>query len=233
MSDAIIFDNVYKRYTLTLGLGLKNILLHPLSYAKEKKRRVVEALKGVSFNIKKGESFGIMGPNGSGKSTSLGLIAGVMKPTYGRVIVNGKVAPLLELGAGFHSELTGRENIVLNGVILGMTRREIQRKMDSIVEFSGLEAYLDNPIRTYSSGMLARLGFSVAVHIDPEILLVDEILAVGDEAFQKRCIEKMFEFKKKGVTIVLVSHNRHQIEQICDRVAHIENGKLKSIEVLA
>ncbi len=233
MSDAIIFDNVYKRYTLTLGLGLKNILLHPLSYAKEKKRRVVEALKGVSFNIKKGESFGIMGPNGSGKSTSLGLIAGVMKPTYGRVIVNGRVAPLLELGAGFHSELTGRENIVLNGVILGMTRREIQRKMDSIVEFSGLEAYLDNPIRTYSSGMLARLGFSVAVHIDPEILLVDEILAVGDEAFQKRCIEKMFEFKKKGVTIVLVSHNRHQIEQICDRVAHIENGKLKSIEVLA
>ncbi len=230
MSWAVRFSHVHKVFYLNAGVGLKTILLHFPSYLKERKSRRIEALKDISFTIEKGEAFGIMGPNGSGKSTTLGLIAGVMKPTSGSVDVRGRVAPLLELGAGFHSELSGRENIILNAVILGLTKREALAKMDSIIEFSELGEFIDQPIRTYSTGMLARLGFSVAVHIDPEILLVDEILAVGDESFQKKCMQRMMEFKQKGVTIVLVSHNRQHVYEICDRVAHIDRGRLVSIE---
>lgn len=182
------------------------------------------ALDDVSFEIKKGETIGLIGPNGSGKSTTLALIAGVLQPQVGRVDVQGRVCPLLELGAGFHSELTGRENIVLNGVLLGLTRREVLSKMDEIIAFSELESFLDQSVRTYSTGMIARLGFSVAVHLDPEILLIDEILSVGDLHFQAKCRGKLDEFKKQDVTIVLVSHSIGEIRRLCDRVIWLKDG---------
>ena len=184
------------------------------------------ALDDVSFEIKKGETVGIVGPNGSGKSTTLALIAGVLRPQAGRVDVLGRVCPLLELGAGFHPELTGRENIVLNGVLLGFTRRALLQRMDEIIAFSELESFLDQPIRTYSTGMVARLGFSVAVCLDPEILLIDEILSVGDLHFQAKCRGKLDEFKKQEVTIVLVSHSVGEIRRLCDRAILLEQGRM-------
>ena len=183
------------------------------------------ALDDVSFEIKKGETVGIVGPNGSGKSTTLALIAGVLRPQAGRVDVLGRVCPLLELGAGFHPDLTGRENIVLNGVLLGLTRREVLAKMDGIIAFSELESFLDQPVRTYSTGMIARLGFSVAVHLNPEILLIDEILSVGDLHFQAKCRGKLDEFKKQEVTIVLVSHSVGEVRRLCDRVIWLDGGR--------
>ena len=228
--NAIEFNHVQKVYYLYTSIGFKELLLHPIKYRREKRKRALIAINDITFSVKKGEAFGLTGPNGSGKSTILGLIAGVLKPDRGKIKTNGRIAPLLELGAGFHPELTGRENIMLNSIILGMTKKEAEMKMDKIIEFSELGDFIDQPIRTYSSGMLARLGFSVAVHIDPEILLVDEILAVGDEKFQKKCIDKMMSFKKNGVTIVFVSHSTEQVNKICDRVARLEKGKLLSIE---
>lgn len=188
-----------------------------------------EALLDISFEVYKGETFGIIGRNGAGKSTALGLIAGVLKPSKGRVIVNGRISPLLELGAGFHFELTGRENIMLNGVLLGLTRAEVKKKIDEIIEFSELGAFIDQPIRTYSSGMLARLGFSVVSSLDPEILLIDEILAVGDMEFQKKCTDRMMGFKNSGVTMVFVSHNMVDVLQICDRVVWIDGHTIKML----
>ncbi len=231
-SVAIRFEKVKKIYYLYANVGFKELLLHPLRYRKEKRKRALLAVRDVSFEIKRGESFGFMGPNGSGKSTILSLIAGVLKPDGGSILVNGRVAPLLELGAGFHHELTGRENIMLNSIILGMTKKEAEKKTEKIIEFSELGEFIDQPIRTYSSGMLARLGFSVAIHVEPEILLVDEILAVGDENFQKKCLDKMLSFKKNGVTIVFVSHNIEQVEKICDRVARLDKGSIVSIDEL-
>ncbi len=228
--NAVEFSHVSKIYSLNINIGFKELLLHPIKYARERKKNHWLAVDDVSFAVKKGESIGFIGPNGSGKSTILSLIAGVLKPDKGIIKVNGRVAPLLELGAGFHPELTGRENIVLNSILLGMTKKEALSKMDAIIEFSELHDFIDQPIRTYSSGMLARLGFSVAIHVEPEILLVDEILAVGDQNFQKKCIDKMLSFKKSGVTIVLVSHSLEHIHKICNRVAKIENGHLLSIE---
>jgi lipopolysaccharide transport system ATP-binding protein len=157
----------------------------------------------------------------------LGLIAGVLKPTRGKVNTRGRIASLLELGAGFHPELTGKENIILNGVLMGLTRAEILGKMGAIIDFSEIGDFIDQPIRVYSSGMIARLGFSVVVHLDPEILLIDEVLAVGDLEFQKKCIDKMVSFKKNGVTMVFVSHSMIDVEKICDRVAWIENHNIK------
>ncbi len=229
---AVKFEKVRKIYYLYTNVGFKEMLLHPIKYRKEKRKRVLLAVRDVSFEIKKGESFGFMGPNGSGKSTILGLIAGVLKPDGGSLYVNGKIAPLLELGAGFHQELTGRENIMLNSIILGMTRKEAEKKTEKIIEFSELGEFIDQPIRTYSSGMLARLGFSVAIHVEPEILIVDEILAVGDENFQKKCIDKMLSFKRSGITIVFVSHNIEQLRTICDRVAKMDKGSIVSIDSL-
>ena len=158
----------------------------------------------------------------------MGLLAVVLKPSSGQVTVDGRIAPLLELGAGFHPELSGRENILLNGILLGMLKREVEEKIDSIIEFSELEKFIDQPIRTYSSGMLARLGFSVAVHCEPDILLLDEVLSVGDQDFQKKCIEKMLGFKRSGKTIVFVSHSEKQIEQTCDRLIWIDHGQIHS-----
>jgi len=227
----IVFDHVCKSYSLyhhTTG-GIKDLLFHLPSAVSAIKNSRYEALKGVSFEVKKGEALGIIGKNGAGKSTILGLIAGVLKPTEGRVIVKGRASALLELGAGFHPELTGRENIMLNGIILGLTKAKVLKKLDEIIEFSELAEFIDQPIRVYSSGMLARLGFSVVAHLDPDILLIDEILAVGDMEFQKKCIDKMTSFKKSGVTIIFISHSMPDVKRICDRVAWIDDHTIKMI----
>lgn len=227
----IVFDHVHKSYPLYHHItgGIKNLLFNLPSALNSIKNSRYEALKDVTFELKKGETFGIIGKNGAGKSTILGLIAGVLKPTDGQVIVHGRTSALLELGAGFHPELTGRDNIMLNGIILGLTKAEVLKRIDEIIEFSELAEFIDQPIRVYSSGMLARLGFSVVAHLDPDILLIDEILAVGDMKFQKKCIDKMMSFKKSGVTIVFVSHSMPDVKRICDRVVWIDNHTIKSI----
>jgi len=211
--------------------GIKNLLFHFPTAVEAMRKKTFTALENIDLEIISGESVGVIGKNGSGKSTILGLLARVLKPTSGQISIKGRVAPLLELGAGFHSELSGRENITLNGVLLGMLKEEVEEKTDSIIEFSELEEFIDQPIRTYSSGMLARLGFSVAVHSDPDILLVDEVLAVGDQDFQKKCIEKMLGFKGNGKTIVFVSHHVEEIRRVCDRVIWIENKKIRLNDV--
>lgn len=229
----IVFDNVSKSYPLYHHFtgGFKNFLFHLPKAVSQVKNSSFEALRNISFKVYKGETFGIIGRNGAGKSTALGLIVGVLKPSNGNVTVNGKISPFLELGAGFHQELTGRENIMLNGVLMGLMRAEVFRKMDEIIEFSELGEFIDQPIRMYSTGMLARLGFSVVAHLDPDILLIDEILAVGDMNFQKKCLDKMTGFKKSGVTIVFVSHSMQDVEMICDRVMWIENHTIEMLGV--
>jgi len=221
----IVLDNVSKSYPLYHHItgGIKNFLFNLPGALNSMRNNRFEALQDISFKVHKGETLGIIGRNGAGKSTLLGLIAGVLKPSNGKIIVNGRISPLLELGGGFHPELTGNENIILNGVLLGMSRVEVKSKMKEIVEFSELGGFIDQPIRVYSSGMLARLGFSVVAHLDPDILLIDEILAVGDLEFQKRCIDKMMGFKRSGVTIIFVSHSMEDVKRICDRVLWIEN----------
>ena len=229
MNDAIIkCTAVYKNFPMYhhFSGGLKNLLFHFPTAIKSMRKRHFTALENIDLEISSGETIGIIGNNGAGKSTILGLLAGVLKPTSGQINIEGRVAPLLELGAGFHLELSGRENILLNGILLGMLKREVEEKSDAIIEFSELEEFIDQPIRTYSSGMLARLGFSVAVHCEPDILLLDEVLSVGDQDFQKKCIEKMLGFKRSGKTIIFVSHSAQQIEEICDRVIWIENGMI-------
>jgi ABC-2 type transport system ATP-binding protein len=195
----------------------------------EVKMRTFWALQDVALNVYRGEVFGLVGVNGAGKSTLLKVVARVLRPTKGRVIVRGKVAPLLELGAGFHPELTGEENIFLNGALLGFTRREMQDKYDQIVEFSELGQFISAPIRTYSSGMYARLGFSVATAREPDVLILDEVLSVGDEAFQKKCEARINSFRQSGTAILLVSHNMTMIEGMCQRAAWLDHGTLKAI----
>ncbi len=189
----------------------------------------MEALRDVSFEVKRGETFGVIGPNGCGKSTLLKLVAGIFRPSSGTIGVNGRVSALIELGAGFHPEITGRENVVINGVMLGLTRAEIERKMPSIIEFSGLEKFIDEPVKTYSSGMYVRLGFAVAIHVDPEILVVDEVLAVGDEAFANRCLDTIRELSARGRTIFFVSHALSLVEDLCDRVLYLKDGKVRGL----
>jgi ABC-type polysaccharide/polyol phosphate transport system ATPase subunit len=186
------------------------------------------ALKEVSLNAYPGEGLGIIGPNGAGKSTLLKLIARVIRPTSGRVWVNGKVAPLLELGAGFHPELTGRENVYLNGAMLGYTRQEMNSKFERIVEFSELGEFIDAPMRTYSSGMWARLGFAVATDIRPDILIVDEVLSVGDEVFQRKCLRRIQGYQEQGSTILLVSHTMSLVKEMCQQAAWLVHGKLQA-----
>ena len=226
--SVIRLDHVSKAYPRHRHLtwGLKQSLLHMPTLIRTMRADRFLALDDVCLDVRQGEAIGIIGGNGSGKSTLLGLIAGVIRPQTGTVQVHGRVAPLLELGAGFHYELTGRENIVLNGVLMGLTRREVQERMEAIVAFSGLADSLNEPIRTYSSGMVARLGFSVAVHLDPEILLIDEILAVGDAHFQARCHERLAEFRRHGTTIVIVSHALGEVRRLCDRVVWVEAGRI-------
>ena len=222
----IRFDHVTKQFSKNNHKTFKEFL--PALFKGEQTKESFTALDDISFEIQKGETVGIIGPNGSGKSTILKLIAGVMSPNKGKVTVHGNISPLIELGAGFHPELTGRENIFLNGAILGLSQKEIASNLNSIIEFAELQEFIDQPVKHYSSGMYMRLAFAVAVHTHPEILLVDEILAVGDTAFQKKCFDRMEEFKKsKDVTIIFVSHNLNQVEKFCSRVIYINNHNIQ------
>jgi lipopolysaccharide transport system ATP-binding protein len=184
----------------------------------------IAALEGIDFTVDRGEAFGVIGGNGSGKSTLLKLVAGMLKPSTGRIVVAGRVAALIELGAGFHPEISGRENVFINGAVLGLTRKQIERRYDEIVEFSGLGDFMEEPVKNYSSGMYVRLGFAVAIHTDPDVLLVDEVLAVGDEAFAHRCIRRIEEFLAQEKTLLLVSHSLDLVEGVCDRVLWLDNG---------
>jgi ABC-type polysaccharide/polyol phosphate transport system ATPase subunit len=185
-----------------------------------------EALKDISFEVKDGELLGIIGRNGSGKSTTLKLIAGVYRPTSGKISVSGKVSALIELGAGFHGDLTGRENIVINGLMLGLSRRQIRDCEQRIIDFAELGEFIDSPVKQYSSGMFMRLGFGIAVEVDPDILLIDEILSVGDEAFQRKCIERIEDFQRRGKTIVYVSHSMESVKKICTRAILLHEGHM-------
>lgn len=227
MKPAIIFEEVSKHYKLYHHLrgGIKNFLVNLGKDVLAHDH--FAALDCISFAIHKGETVGIIGKNGSGKSTILGLVAGVEKPTSGVIKTRGRIVSMLELGGGFHPDLTGRENIVLNGVLLGLSRKLAFERMDAIIEYSELGEFIDEPIRVYSSGMLARLGFSIMTQLDPDVLIVDEVLAVGDKVFQEKCMSKMKEFKAAGVTILLVSHDEEDIRTICDRVIWIDEHKIK------
>jgi ABC-type polysaccharide/polyol phosphate transport system ATPase subunit len=223
---AISFKNVSKSYPLFYQRTLKEFF--QALFTKKKTIEKFEALKNINLSIKKGETVGVIGKNGAGKSTFLKLIAGVSYPTSGKVNVYGRVVPLIELGAGFHPELSGKENIFLNGVILGMEERYMVEKFSEIVSFSEIPMdFIFTPVKYYSSGMFMRLAFSVAVFSKPEILLVDEILAVGDIAFQKKCLNKMDEFKKQKVTIVFVSHSMEQVKNFCDKVIYLKEGRVE------
>ncbi|WP_409522201.1 ABC transporter ATP-binding protein [Pantoea sp.] len=223
------FNNVTKAYPLYhhFAMGIKSLLLHPSKILSIFKSARYVAIEDVSFSINKGETVGFIGRNGAGKSTSLALIAGVLAPTKGTITVKGRVASMLELGGGFHPELTGRENIRMNASLLGLRKKEINKKLDQIIEFSELGDFIDEPIRIYSSGMLAKLGFSVISQVDPDILIIDEVLSVGDGPFQEKCLKVIEGFKKKGVTILIVSHDMNTIKKICDKVVWIENHKLR------
>lgn len=226
MNNTVIeLDNVSKKFKKGRRLYLKQALLDLF----KKNEEDFWALKDISLKIQKGESVGIIGANGSGKSTILKLIAGVLNPTKGSVSVKGRIGPLIELGAGFHPELSGRDNIYLNGTILGLSKREIDQKFDEIVRFADLADFIDTPVKHYSSGMYMRLGFSIAIHIDPQILLVDEILAVGDISFQKKCLDKMMDFHKEGITVVIISHSLDLVSNFCQKVILIKDGKLDCI----
>lgn len=228
---AILLENVSKRYPLYhhMAGGLKQFLFNLPASLREVRNSQFEVLADVSFAVERGETFGIIGRNGSGKSTTLGLIAGVLTPSSGRVVTNGRISPLLELGGGFHHELTGRENLILSGVLMGLRRAEVLLKMEKILEFADIGDFIDQPIRVYSSGMLARLGFSMVATLDPEILLIDEILAVGDLNFQEKCMDRMMAFKKNGVTMVFVSHRMEDVLKMCDRVAWIEDRRVRCL----
>jgi ABC-type polysaccharide/polyol phosphate transport system ATPase subunit len=223
-APALEVRNVSKRFRLADSSTLTEFL--PAFLKGKGWSAPFYALKNLTFEVAKGETLGIVGRNGSGKSTLLKLIAGVTAPTHGDVLVVGRVSPLIELGAGFHPDLTGRENIYLNASILGMTSREIEEQYDAIVDFAELAEFIDTPVKRYSSGMYARLGFAVAVHSNPDLLLVDEVLSVGDSFFQEKCLHKMREFKASGMTIVLVSHNPGLVAEFCDRAIWIDHGHL-------
>ncbi len=226
MSDpAIVVDSVSKNFRLyhERNRYIKAAIL------RGRRARFEEfwALDDVSFAVEHGSTLGIIGSNGSGKSTMLKCLTGIYRPDKGSVSVNGNVAALLELGAGFHTELSGRENVYLNGAILGMSKKDIDRQFDSIVEFAGLERFIDTPVKNFSSGMTIRLGFSIATHVEPEILLIDEVLTVGDQAFQRKSSEKIEEFRRDGRTIVVVSHSLPAVQNLCKEVVWLEKGKLK------
>ena len=203
---------------------LKSALLERSLTQGLRQDELIPAVRDLSFTVDRGEAFAVIGSNGSGKSTLLKMVAGILKPTAGEIKVNGRVAALIELGAGFHPEISGRENVFINGAVLGLSRREIERRYDEIVEFSGLAEFMDEPVKNYSSGMYVRLGFSVAIHTDPDILLVDEVLAVGDEAFAHRCIRRIEEFLARGRTVLLVSHSLGLVEEFADRCLWMDGG---------
>ncbi len=222
----IIVDNVYKSFNVYMDKAntMKEKLLFLFSRNKKQKR---EVLKGINLNIKKGEAVALIGTNGSGKSTLLKLLTKIIYPSNGKIKTEGKLTSLLELGAGFHPDFSGRENIYFNASIFGLTKKEIDNRLKNIIEFSELENYIDNPVRTYSSGMYMRLAFSVAINVDADILLIDEILSVGDEHFQNKCYQKMKELKAEGKTMVFVTHSMSAVRELCDRTVWLCDGKIK------
>lgn len=226
-APAIVVDDVSKRFRLYRDRtsSLKELVLRRAGSRYEE----FWAVRGVSLEVPKGCTYGLIGHNGSGKSTLLRVMAGIHRPTSGSVSITGRVSALLELGAGFHPELSGRENVYLNGAILGMSRRDIDERIDHIIDFSGLDSFIDSPVKVYSSGMYVRLGFSVAVHVDPEILIIDEVIAVGDEDFQRRCFDHLYKLRRQGVTIVVVSHSLGLMQTLCDEVAWLDHGQLQQI----
>jgi ABC-type polysaccharide/polyol phosphate transport system ATPase subunit len=219
----------YRRYGRRKQFGtLKSALLSGRLLGDLRPDDVLDALKGVSFDVEAGRTLGIIGSNGSGKSTMLKLLAGIGKPTEGTIQVTGRVSALIELGAGFHPEISGRENVYINGMMLGLSKREIARRFDEIVGFAGLEDFIDAPVKTYSSGMYMRLGFAVAINVDPDILLVDEVLAVGDEAFTHKCLDKFAELRRHGRTVVLVTHSLDLVQRFCDEALWLEEGVVRA-----
>lgn len=246
MTPIIEVKNIGKKYNISRGRGnyislrdvIMNIARRPFLFVKQKAQKTIGrgkkeefwALRGVNFSVNKGEVIGIIGHNGAGKSTLLKILSQITPPTEGEIVIHGKIGSLLEVGTGFHPELSGRENIFLNAAILGMTRKEMSKKFDKIVAFAGVEKFLDTPVKYYSSGMYVRLAFSVAAHMEPDILLVDEVLAVGDVEFQKKCLGKMEEVTRtEGRTILFVSHNMAAIQQLCARSILLEKGKVVAI----
>ena len=225
---AVKADHVYKDFKLYYDRAhtLKEKLLF-FSKKNREKDNILHVLKDINLDIHKGESVALIGTNGSGKSTLLKLMTKIIYPNKGKIITKGKLTSLLELGAGFHDDFTGRENIYFNASIFGLTKKEIDARLDEIIKFSELEEFIDNPVRTYSSGMYMRLAFSVAINVQAEILLIDEILAVGDKHFQDKCFKKLMELKKSGKTIVIVTHDMEKVKQFCDRAVWLYEGKIR------
>jgi lipopolysaccharide transport system ATP-binding protein len=218
----------YRRYGRRKNFGtLKSAFLSGSLLRDLRPDDVLEALHGVSFDVAQGRTFGIIGRNGSGKSTMLKLIAGIGKPTGGTVHVAGRVSALIELGAGFHPEISGRENVYINGMMLGLTRRDIARRFDEIVAFAELQEFIDAPVKTYSSGMYMRLGFAVAINVDPDVLLVDEVLAVGDESFTHKCLDKFADFRRRGKTVMIVTHSLDLVARFCDEALWLDRGRVR------
>jgi len=224
--EVVDVRKTYRKYSRRKQFAtLKSAILSGSMARDVNPAETFQALNGVTFDVPAGSTFGIVGRNGSGKSTMLKLVAGITKPTTGSVKVNGRISALIELGAGFHPEISGRENVFINGIMLGLSKKEIGRRFDEIVEFAELEDFIDAPVKTYSSGMYVRLGFAVAVHVDPDVLLVDEVLAVGDEAFSHKCLDKFADFKRRGKTILLVTHQLGLVERFCDTALWLDEGQ--------
>ena len=226
--ELVDVSKIYRRYGGRQFATLKSALLNRSILRDLSPKETFAAVKNLSFSVPRGSTFGVMGRNGSGKSTALKLVAGITKPTSGTVDVRGRISALIELGAGFHPEISGRENIYINGIMLGLTRREIEHRFDEIVDFAEMKEFIDAPVKTYSSGMYMRLGFAVAIHVDPDVLLVDEVLAVGDEGFTHKCLDKFSEFKRKGRTILLVTHTLDLIEKFCDEAIWLDAGEKRA-----
>src|SRR5262247_1110244 len=226
--NAIELTNVtkiYRRYSGRQFATLKSALLQRSILRDLQASETFPALVDVSFSVARGSTYGVIGRNGSGKSTALKLVAGITKPTSGQVRVDGRISALIELGAGFHPEISGRENVYINGIMLGLTKRQIQERFDEIVDLAELREFIDAPVKTYSSGMYMRLGFAVAIHVNPDVLLVDEVLAVGDEGFTHKCLDKFSEFKRRGKTVLLVTHALPMVERFCDEALWLDHGE--------
>jgi ABC-type polysaccharide/polyol phosphate transport system ATPase subunit len=217
-------SKIYRRYSGRQFSTLKSALLQRSLLKDLRPNEVFPALDDVSFSVRRGATYGVIGKNGSGKSTALKLVAGLTKPSSGTVRVDGRISALIELGAGFHPEISGRENVFINGIMLGLNKREVQDRFDDIVDFAELREFIDAPVKTYSSGMYMRLGFAVAIHVDPDVLLVDEMLAVGDEGFTHKCLDKFGEFRRRGKTILLVTHTLGLVERFCDEALWLDGG---------
>jgi ABC-type polysaccharide/polyol phosphate transport system ATPase subunit len=228
--DVVNVTKTYRKYARRKQFAtLKSAILSGTLISDLNPDETFHALKDVSFSVRPGCTFGVVGRNGSGKSTALKVVAGITKPTTGTVAVQGRISALIELGAGFHPEISGRENVFINGIMLGLSKREITRRFDEIVAFAELEDFIDAPVKTYSSGMYMRLGFAVAIHVDPDVLLIDEVLAVGDEAFTHKCLDKFAEFRRRNKTVLLVTHSLNLVERFCDEALWLDDGRARAM----